>query len=131
MKTFSQASSKPYPDAHRIIASQMTACRRALGPLGVGYQIQASLNTDRHLGIVDLYPIDFTGTPQQDTSILGRSVTVLDAPIGSIVVTTGSTPRRAYRTHRAIADWLDGGDSCDSFLDDPGTARQTSVEGSS
>lgn len=128
--TFSQVSSRPYPEAHRIIAKQMLACHRTLGPLGVGLGIQASLDTGRRSGVVELTPIEFTGKPQRDAAALGCSVMVLNAPMGSVVITTGPMSRHVYQTHKAIAAWLegDGDDDCDLFLDALYPTRPTSIE---
>lgn len=111
-QTFIQESSKPYQDAYRIIAKQMRACYRVIGLFGNGYDIQADLDTMAKTGTVELYYVGFTGAQKPEESIFSRTVTISASPNGSIIKTSGTTPKYVYITHKTIPVWLDGIDSC-------------------
>ena len=111
-RTFTQESNKSYQDAYRIIAKQMRACYRVIGLFGNCYDVQADLDTANKRGTVELYYVGFTGAQKPEDSVFSRTVTISDAPSGSIISTTGTTPKYVYLTHKTIPTWLDGIDSC-------------------
>jgi hypothetical protein len=111
-RTFTQESNKSYQDAYRIIAKQMRACYRVIGLFGNGYDVQADLDTTNKRGTVELYYVGLTGAQKPEDSIFSRTVTVSDAPNGSVISTTGTTPKYVYVTHKTIPTWLNGIDSC-------------------
>ena len=111
-REFIQETTLPYKDAYQIIAKQMRACYRVLGPFGNGYDVQADLDTAERIGRVELYHVGHTGASKPEDSIFSRTVTVKGRDNGSTVVTTGSTPKYVYANHLAVASWLGGSYSC-------------------
>ena len=110
-KTFTQESEKSYKDAYRIIAKQVRACYALMGPFG-GYQVQADLDTVTKSGTVELYKVGIKGAQKPEDSTVYRMVTINDAPNGSLISVTGTTPKVVYLTHRTIPNWLKGNESC-------------------
>ncbi len=111
-RTFTQETKVPYVNAYRIIAKQMRACYRVIGVLGNGYDIQADLDTANKRASVELYPVGLTGAQKSEESMFSRTVTVTESQSGAVIVTTGTTPKYVYLTHKAIQTWLNGVDSC-------------------
>ncbi len=111
-RTFSQESNKHYQDAYRIIAKQMRACYRVIGLFGNGYDVQADLDTANKRGTVELYYVGLTGAQKPEDSIFSRTVTISDALNGSVISSTGTTPKYVYLMHKTIPTWLNGIDSC-------------------
>ena len=111
-RSFTQYSAKPYLEAYRIIAKQMRACYRAIGLFGNGYDVQADLDTANKTGTVELYYVGLKGAEKPEESTFGRTVTISDAPNGSVITTRGTTPKYVYLTHKTIPVWLDGMVSC-------------------
>lgn len=111
-RTFTQESNKSYQEAYRLISKQMRACYRAIGLFGNGYDIQADLDAENKRGTVEVYYVGLTGAQKPEDSIFSRTVTISEAPNGSIITTTGTTPNYVYLTHKTIPTWLAGVDSC-------------------
>ncbi len=111
-RTFVQESSIHYQDAYRIIAKQMRACYRVIGFFGNGYDVQADLDTENKTGIVEVYYVGLTGAQKPEASMFSRTVTITASPNGSVITTTGTTPKYVYMTHKTIPVWLAGIDSC-------------------
>jgi hypothetical protein len=109
---FTQESDKPYKEVYRIIAKQMLACYRHKTMFGNGYEVKADLDTLSKQGVIELCYVGLTGAQNPEDSIFSRTVTVKDAPNGSIIITTGTTPKYVYFTHKTIPIWLRGMDSC-------------------
>jgi hypothetical protein len=111
-REFVQETVLPYKDAYQIIAKQMRACYRVIGLLGNGYDVQADLDSAERIGRVELYYVGLTGASKPEDSIFSRTVTVKARNNGSMVVTTGTTPKYVYLTHLSVKSWLSGSDSC-------------------
>jgi len=111
-RSFSQESERPYDEAYRIIAKQMRACYRAIGLFGNGYDVQADMDAVNKQGVIELYYIGLTGAKNPEDSMFARTVTVEYSSNGSIITTTGTTPKYVYLTHRTIPTWLRGINSC-------------------
>ena len=111
-REFVQETTLPYKDAYQIIAKQMRACYRVIGLFGNGYDVQADLDAAERIGRVELYHVGLSGTSKPEDSMFSRTVTVKARDNGSVVVTTGTTPKYVYVNHLAVASWLAGSDSC-------------------
>jgi len=73
---------------------------------------KADLDTMNKQGMIELYYVGLTGAQNPEDSIFSRTVMVKEAPNGSIINTTGTTPKYVYLTHKTIPTWLRGIDSC-------------------
>lgn len=111
-KTFTQESTKSYQESYRLIAKQMRACYKYIGLLGNGYDVQADLDSANKMGSVEVYYVGLTGAQKPEDSIFSRTVKITEAPNGSLITVTGTTPSYVYQTYRTIPKWLDGIDSC-------------------
>ena len=111
-KEFVQTTNRPYRETYQVIAKQMRACYRVIGLFGNGYDIQADLDTANSSGRVELYHIGLTGASNPEDSMFSRTVTIKGEGNGSIVTTTGTTPKYVYGNHLSIASWLSGSDNC-------------------
>jgi len=113
VNSFIQNSAVPYQNAYRVIAKQMRACYRVIGLFGNGYDVQADLDTANKQGIIEIYHVGLVGASKAEDSIQSRTVTVSDdLQGGSIIKTTGTTPKIVYLTHRTIPEWLSGKETC-------------------
>lgn len=111
-REFVQETTLQYKDAYQIIAKQMRACYRVIGVFGNGYDVQADLDTAERMGRIELYHVGLTGASKPEDSMFSRTVTVKARDNGSVVATTGTTPKYVYMNHLAAASWLAGSDSC-------------------
>jgi len=111
-REFVQETTLPYREAYQIIAKQMRACYRVIGLFGNGYDVQADLDTAERSGRVELYHVGLNGASKPEDSIFSRTVTIKARERGSVVITTGTTPKYVYINHLAVASWLAGSDSC-------------------
>lgn len=111
-REFVQETRMPYKDAYQLIAKQMRACYRVIGLFGNGYDVQADLDANEKTGRVELYHVGLTGASKADDSSISRTVTIVGRENGSVVTTTGTTPKYVYINHLSVASWLAGSDSC-------------------
>jgi hypothetical protein len=113
-KTFAQETSLDYREAYRIIARQMRACYRGILFFGIGYDVQADMDTAERTARVELYHVGPTGasTNPEDSSV-SRTVTIKAREGGgATIITTGTTPKYVFMNHLAVKSWLLGGNSC-------------------
>jgi hypothetical protein len=111
-RAYTQQSAMPYQEAYRIIAKQMRACYRSIGPFGNGYDIQADMDTAAKTASVELYPVGLTGAEKPEDSQFSRTVSIKASGTGSLIETTGQTPKWVYMNHRAVTGWLAGDSVC-------------------
>lgn len=113
-RTFTQDSDKAYLEAYQIVARQMRACYQVIGLVGNGYYVDAKLDEKNKTASVELYHLGATtGAKKLEDSWLSRTVTIQSNGTGSMITTTGTTPKYVFMTHRAIPKWLEGQDPCD------------------
>lgn len=111
-REFVQETKLSLRDAYRIVSKQMKACYRGFGLLGNGYDIQADLDSGDGSARVELYYVGLSGATKPEDSVFSRTVTIRARDAGSVVTTTGTTPRYVYINHLAVASWLSGNESC-------------------
>lgn len=111
-REFTQASELPYQQAYQIISKQMRACYRVIGLFGNGYDVQSDMDSASQTGRVELFHIGLTGSSKPEDSIFSRTIYVKSDSPGSIITTTGTTPKYVYYNHLIIKSWLKGNDSC-------------------
>jgi hypothetical protein len=105
---FVQASSIGYRDAYLIIARQMRTCYAYRGPIfNIGFDVQADLDTAAQVGRIETYPTD--GSADHP---FRRVVVVRAEGTGSVIETSGPSPRHVYQTHLVITEWLEGKTAC-------------------
>lgn len=90
----------------------MRACYRVIGVFGNGYDVQADADSALKTATVELYPVGLTGTQKPEDSMFSRVVQIRSTESGSVIETSGQTPRYVYATHVAISGWLAGATSC-------------------
>jgi hypothetical protein len=112
VRSFTQESSVPYQDAYRLVAKQMRACYRVIGVFGNGYDVQADLDTAQKSASIELYSVGLAGAEKPEDSIFSRTVTIKGTESGSVITTTGQTPKYVFMNHSAIKGWLSGGTTC-------------------
>ena len=111
-KEFTQTISTNYRDAYQLIARQMRACFRVIGPFGNGQDIQADLDTANNQGRIELYGVGLTGSARAEDIPHGRIVTIARTDSGAQITVRSNTPSYAYSTHLSIAKWLSGDETC-------------------
>ena len=110
---FKIETEQSYIQAYSTISRQMTACYRAIGPLGNGFDVQSLLNTEKHVGTIEIYYVGIAGADKSYLeSNAGRFVTVSQQGEKALVRVQATKPIGAYRTHNAIQRWLRGETTC-------------------
>ncbi|MEZ6855007.1 hypothetical protein [Halodesulfovibrio aestuarii] len=112
-KEFSIETSMDYIHAYKIISRQMKACFRGIGLAGNGYEVESILNTEGHVGTIEIYYIGLSGADSSyKDSSYGRLVTINKHSDQTHITIQGTSTDWAYYTRNAIERWLQGGTTC-------------------
>lgn len=110
--SFIQKTNIDYKTTYRIITKQMTACNRVIGFFGNGYDVYNEIDTSKNHAVVELFPISLGGASKPEESMFSRKVTIEKADSGSLITTSGTTPKYTYMTHSQITNWIEGNTTC-------------------